>query len=280
MPKHQSLGGPSPRNEALEQAKFALDTGRPSDAERIAADLLKANAGNREAAKLLGYALIMQKRVDEAVAVLERAARGSHDAELETQLAIALQRVGRMDDALQSLSRAVKRKPPFPAAFFEFGPLLTSLQRYDEAIDVLKRGVAAAPMMPDMLVKLGDAYAAKNDRKDAADCYRRALALNPDHRAATNSLGLMMIHDRNFAAGADLFRALINADPANANARINLASCLLGLGQDDIAYACLRAANERGAQFYGRSLRVLVTSNRGRFWLRPSAAANFLKGKA
>jgi thioredoxin-like negative regulator of GroEL len=89
-----------------------------------------------------------------------------------------------------------------------------------------------------------------------------------------------MIRERDFAAGADVFRALVNADPNNAKARIGLANCLLGLRQDDAAYSSLRAASERGPEVQGRSLRMLVTSARGKFWLRPSAAAKFLKGQA
>jgi tetratricopeptide (TPR) repeat protein len=273
-------GAPAPaRNEELERAQFAIDTGRPAEAERIAAALLEANAGNRQAAKILGYALIMQERPDAAVAVLERAARGSHDPELETQLAIALRRCRRVDEAIHWLTRAVKRKPPFTAAFYELGPLLNSLQRHREAIDILKRGVAVAPMMPDMLVHLGQAYNDAGDRAAAADNFRRALALNPEHAGAMQSLGVTMMNDRNYRDAAELFRSMVAADPADANARINLANCLLCLGNTDIAYACLRAVNDKGPQYYGRALRTLVTSSRGRFWLRPSAAAKFLKGE-
>jgi tetratricopeptide (TPR) repeat protein len=279
MKNRMQAGHGTSRNEGLEQARFALDTNRPADAERLAADILKANAGNREAAKILGYALIMLGRVDEAVAVLERAARGSHDPELETQLAIALRRCGRLDDAIDWLNRAVKRKPPFAAAFYELGPLLSSLQRFDEAVDVLRRGVAAAPMMPDMLVELGRAYDGANDRGNAAECFRRALAMNPDHAGARQALGVVMMSDRNYREAADLFRGMVAADPTDANARLHLAGCLLGLDEKDIAYACLRAANEKGQQYYGRALRTLVTSSRGRLWLRPSAAAKFLKGE-
>jgi hypothetical protein len=44
-----------------------------------------------------------------------------------------------------------------------------------------------------------------------------------------------------------------------------------------MAYACLRAASAHGAGPYGLALRALAGSSRGRFWLRPSAAAKFLK---
>ena len=44
--------------------------------------------------------------------------------------------------------------------------------------------------------------------------------------------------------------------------------------------ACLRAATSRGPQFYGKALKVTLSSGHGRFWLRPSAAAKFFKGES
>jgi tetratricopeptide (TPR) repeat protein len=274
--RHQAAAATS---EALRYARFALENNRPAEAERIAADVLNANAGNREATKVLGYALIMLGRAKEAIAPLEKAARGSHDAEMETELGIALRHAGRIDDAVIALRRASKRKPPFPVAFHELGLLLASLQRFDEAIAVLRQGCEVAPMMADMVAQLGNVYYAINDRKNAANCFRRALSLNPGHYAAAEALGVALMNDHEYAQAAELFRNMVAADPANANARLSLGNCLLNLGEDDVAYACLRAASVRGPQYFGKALRVVVGAGRGKFWLRPSDADKFLKGK-
>jgi len=274
--RHQAAGA---TGEALQYARFALENGRPAEAERIASDLLKANSGHRDAAKILGYALIIQDRASEAVMPLEKAARGSHDAEIEMVLGIAYRNCGRSEDAEASLKRAIKRKPPFPRAFYELGVMLASLQRFDDAIAVLKQGVDVAPMMPDMAAQLGNVYYAANDRKSAANWFRRALSLNPGHYAAAEALGVSLMNDHEYAQAAEIFRSMVTADPGNANARLSLGNCLLNLGDEDMAFACLRAASGRGPQFYGKALRVVVGATRGRFWLRPSAAAKFLKGK-
>lgn len=42
--------------EALQRAKLAIQNDRPADAERLASEILKANAGHLEATKILGYA--------------------------------------------------------------------------------------------------------------------------------------------------------------------------------------------------------------------------------
>ena len=91
--------------DALHRAMLALQGQRPQDAERIAKDLLKINARHVKALQVLGYALLMQGRPQDAVASLEPAGRGQHNAELETQLAIALRQVGRRDEALVLLNR-------------------------------------------------------------------------------------------------------------------------------------------------------------------------------
>ena len=165
--------------EALRRATLAIQDRRALDAERIAGELLKANAGNVEAIKILGYALMMQERAEEAVAPLEKAARATRNPEIETQLAIALRHVGQNDKALLWLRRAVKRTPPFAPAFHELGYLLHVLEQSDEAIEVLKQGAAVAPMMTEMWVQLGLVCDAVNDRAGAAEAFSRALAINP-----------------------------------------------------------------------------------------------------
>ena len=275
-------GGPNERQhahaEALQRAKLAIQQERPIDAERIAGEILERNAGHLEATKIAGYALLMQGRAKEALAPLEKAARASHDPEIETQLAIALRQAGQTDKALIWLKRAVKRMPPFASAFHELGYVLHSLNRSDEAIEVLKQGIAVAPMMTEMPIQLGFVCYAINDRANAGSAFARALSINPVHPDAIQGLGMVLIDERQYAQAAELFRRALAANPDDTLARIALGDCLLETGQTDAAFACLRAASSRGAEFYGKALRVLLSSGHGRFWLSPSSAAKFLKG--
>jgi tetratricopeptide (TPR) repeat protein len=269
-----------PINETLQQARVALQRNNPADAERLARQVLDVEPGHRDACKVLGYASIALGRAGAAVAPLEQAAGRGEDSELETLLAVALQRTSRVDDAVVWFTRAIERQPAFPPAFFELGMLLASMQRFDEAIAVLKRGVEAAPAMADMAAQLGNLYLTVNDRKSAAQYFRRALTANPGHFAAFEALGVVLMQDHEFENAAEIFRRMLTMNPDNSHARINLGTCLLGLGKKDEAYACFRTASAKGPQYLGRSLRMLVGSGRGRFWLRPSDASKFLSGRA
>src|SRR5579862_6057808 len=104
------------RELALQSATAAIQAGRLDEAERLAAGVLEGNAGNLAAMQLLGTALLMQGRGQEALVPLERAARQSHNAATETWLAMALRQVGREEEARKRLYRAIKRRPPFPPA--------------------------------------------------------------------------------------------------------------------------------------------------------------------
>src|SRR3954470_18653426 len=91
---------PGQSEMALQQAAFAVQSGRPAEAERIANEVLAHNAGDVRAMHMLGYALLVQKRGKDAVAPLERAARQTRDPAIETQLGMALRQAGRSEDAL------------------------------------------------------------------------------------------------------------------------------------------------------------------------------------
>jgi tetratricopeptide (TPR) repeat protein len=267
------------QTETLQRAKLAIENERASDAERLAGEILKANSGHAEAIKILGYALLMQGKAEDAVQPLEKAARASRDPEIETQLAIALRQAGDTDKALVWLKRAIKRTPPFAPAFHELGYVLHSLDRSGEAIEVLKQGIVAAPLMTEMPIQLGFVCYAINDRANAASAFARALSINPVHPEAIQGLATVLMDEGDYAQAAELFRRALSTNPDDTLARIGLGNCLLELNQRDPGYACLRAAGNKSPEFYGKALRAALSSSHGRFWLRPSSAAKFFKGE-
>ena len=103
--------------EAVARAVAAGNSGDLSEAERIVRDVLAKNPQHLEALQLLGALLMGQKRPREAAAPLEEAARRSPNPELETHLAIALREIGRTDEALAWLYRAIEHQPAYARAF-------------------------------------------------------------------------------------------------------------------------------------------------------------------
>ncbi len=166
-------------DDLLQRAVFALNNHRPDEAERIARDVLKAVPQQPQALQILGRALLVQGRAQDAITLLEPVARSRHDPEIDTQLAMALHKVGRDEDALARLKRATKRPPPYVPALRELGSLLYAMERYPEAAEALRLAVQAAPMMPDLAIQLGYAYLQCRNCADAKAAFGRALDIAP-----------------------------------------------------------------------------------------------------
>lgn len=264
----------------MQNAAAAIQAGRPAEAEYLAADVLKSNAGSLPAMRLLGTALLMQGRGKEAIAPLERAARRSRDAETETWLAMALRQANRTDEAREWLERAVKSKSPFPPAFLELGQLLSTLNRDDDAIEILQQGLAVAPAFMGLLMQLGQAYAARGKPAEARAAFARAVALAPDDPDALFALARAYEAEHAFAQAAETYRRRLAAKPKDAAAQIGLGVCLLELGRGAEGLDYLRSASRASEKTFGEAIGALVECGRGRFWLRRSDAARALRGTA
>ena len=256
----------------------ALDGNRLNEAEQIARDVLNADRRNAKALYVLGSALLMQGRPRDAIAPLEDAARGRHDAQSDTMLAIALRQAGRAEDAYSRLKRTTKRQPPYAAAFLELGRVLASMERHAEAAEALMRGVEVAPMMPEMSIQLGYVLLRRRRFDDAKSAFARALAIVPDSPDALFGLAQAFQENGESQAAADHFRRYLIVSPGDQTAWVRLGLCLLALGQRDAGHDCFRTVARRDSKGFGNALSSLVKSSRGRFWLKPSDAARFLRG--
>jgi tetratricopeptide (TPR) repeat protein len=272
-------GGGIPRDDdPLQRAMLALNRNLPNDAERIASEVLKANPRHTRALYIFASALLMQGRPRDAIAPLETAARGRHDPEVETLLAIALRQAGRQDDAVSQLKRVTKRRPTYGPAFHEFGSLLASLGRHDEAIEIFRRGLEVAPMMPELSIQLGNAFLQRRNCTEAKGAFARALQIAP--ASADALFGMAKAHQEigEAEAAAGYFRRYLMIRPDDANVWLNLGQCLLELRDLDAGYECFRTAARGDPKRYGNALSSLVKSGRGKFWLKPSEAARFVRG--
>ena len=263
---------------ALQQAAFALNGQRAAEAERIVAEVLKIDSRNVHALHMFGCALLMQGRAAEAIGPLEIAARIRHDPEIDMQLAAALRQTGRVDDALSQLRRAIKRQPPHPRAFYELGCALAATKRYDEAAEIFSRGRDIAPMVAEFSVQLGRVFLKRREFVKARESFARALEISPAAHDALSGTALAHQGAGEYDRAAEYFRRCLATKP-DPGTWLNLGRCLLRLGQLDEGYECFRFAVRADPQRYGHALATLTKSARGRFWLKPSAAAQFFQGK-
>jgi tetratricopeptide (TPR) repeat protein len=250
---------------------------RLDEAERLAGGVLKSDRGNVPAAQVLGQALLLQNRAEEAIDPLRRAARRSNDPAIETLLARALADAGRAEEALDQLRQATARRPPYPLAFLELGDQLGKVGRFDEGVAVFESGLALAPDAAVLRIGLGYLHLHRNERAKARGLFLQVRAAAPERHDALVALASVLALDGEYAAAADLYRQALGQRPDDAATRIGLGACLLEMGERDAGEATLRAATGGAAQMAGPAITALAAASHGRFFLRPSAAAKFLR---
>jgi tetratricopeptide (TPR) repeat protein len=269
----------SSSDAALEQAMLALRMQRPDEAEQIASRVLKSDRSNILAGQILGRALMMQNRAAEAIAPLQRFARRGTDPATETLLATALTAAGRRDEALERLRKTTARQPPFAPAFLELGGLLSKLGRFEEAAAVLESGLVLVPDAADLRLEFGYVHLKCNRRAEARALFLHVLQALPERHEALLALAKVMALDGEYAAAAERYRQALAMRPDDTVARTNLGICLLEMGARDAGEASLRAATRARARTAGQSITALASVSRGRFFLRPSMAAKFLRSE-
>lgn len=107
------------------------------------------------------------------------AARFPHSARAHANLGLALLKDGRIDEAAESLERALAVEPNNYIASMALANIRRDQSRFDDAVE-LYRGLAATyPETAEPLVGLGYIALWRNELKEAAELLQQALSLDP-----------------------------------------------------------------------------------------------------
>jgi tetratricopeptide (TPR) repeat protein len=272
-----------PVEAALDRAFAALQRARPDEAVRLAQQVLAQAPGHRRALSLLGVALLVCGRGADAVAPLTAAADGAADAGIEANLAMALTQAQRFDEAVAHLERAIALKPDFATAYQKLALLHNLRERPEAAEDAATRATALAPADPEAWAALGTILLDRGKSREAIEALTRALAGLPGLPDLLHPLAGALMDQGDFAAAEGRLREVLAharvgnyPPPKAAMARLDLGYCLQELGRWDEALPNYRMAVEQSPQLYSMAVTAIVSSSRGRFWLKPSEFAKIL----
>ena len=152
-------------------------------------------------------------------------------AEYYLELAEALEKNGRLADALPVYREALHRNPESAYALQRLGVALRRSGKPEEAAEVLKRAVAAAPEAASAWHELGLTYRALGKSADAVAALAKAVERDPDLPEARNNLGILYVATGEPARAEEAFREAIRIRPDYADAHGNLGNLLAGLGK-------------------------------------------------
>jgi Flp pilus assembly protein TadD len=155
---------------------------------------------------------------------------------------VSLSALGRHDEAIACLRKALEIDPDFAAAHINLGATLKDKGDLEGAIAEFRAAIRLRPDYADAHINLGAALKDKGDLDGAIAEFRMALRLQPDEATAHNNLGAALCKKGDLDGAIPEWRAAVRLQPELAEAHYNLGSALRNRGDNQAALAEFHAA--------------------------------------
>jgi tetratricopeptide (TPR) repeat protein len=154
-----------------------------------------------------------------------------NDVQVLHDLGFTLARLWRFDEAVLFLDRALASNPTYTTAYVTRAFVLDALERDAEAAADLERALALAPEQPDVLNNYGNALLKLSRAEEALAVFQNALRLTPEDFGAAHNCWTAVDKLGRHARALQLCEQFLTQHPANAEARLDRAICLLSDGR-------------------------------------------------
>ncbi len=171
----------------------------------------------------LGLAYEKQGRIDDAAKKYQTAITHDPDyAIAHNNLGGAYYKQRRFDDAIKAYQMAIKLSPDYTAAHYNLGLAYQEQGRLDDAVREYQAAIERDPNHPEVHYSLGGAYYKQGRFEEAIQGYQTAIKLKPDHAKAHNNLGATYQEQGRLDDAIKAYRTAIELEPDYAKARYNL----------------------------------------------------------
>jgi Flp pilus assembly protein TadD len=187
-------------------------------------DTVEKYSSNARAHSNLGLALDQAGRLQEAIGHYEQALRLKPDyAEAHYNLGIALGRLGRGPEAIAQFEQALQLDPDYAKAHNNLGLALVSVGRLPEAMGHWEQALRIAPDFVEAHNNLGNALLQGGRTDDAIGHYEQALRIEPDLAEAHCNLGVALEQAGRLQDAIGHYEQALRLKPNYAQARNALA---------------------------------------------------------
>ena len=208
--------------------------------EKAAASFQAATRRDPHAAqpwRMLGLIAQQQGRFDDSLEPTRRALALERSASDLSNLANALTRLGRAEDALAAAQEAAELDPTLAAAQANLGVALRALGRREAAVEPFRRAAELEPRNAEAHANLGVTLTELGQVQAAEAALETALALAPDWADGWYNLANARLRQLRLPQAEAAYRRALALAPAHADAHANLAATQKALGRLDLALA-------------------------------------------
>jgi tetratricopeptide (TPR) repeat protein len=203
----------------------------------------------------------------EAARYFREAAQRAAGAKPDVRLAIAarLDVLGDRDGALAVYEDTVRSAPTSVDARMQLATALLRRNRPQDAEPHLREASRLAPDSPEALGQLATALGLLGRHEDSIAASQKALALKPDWAAGRGQLGFALAQTGRFDDAITEYRAALALDPKDARTRTNLVDALMraSRGEEAVREARILVGREpTSTQAWQRLVSALMLTRR------------------
>jgi len=133
-----------------------------------------------------------------------------------------LKDIGRLDEAIVAIRRAIALRPSYAEAYSNLGNVLRINGQMDGAVAGFRQAITLDPNIAEAHNNLGNALKEQGQTDEAIASYRRAIALNPKYAEAHNNLGNALKDIGQLDEAIAAFREAVALNPRSRAVHSNL----------------------------------------------------------
>ena len=224
--------------------------GRLAEAANVYQSILRTEPRNFEALHLLGCVALQNGQTQHGWEIIE------HSLTLNPQQPLALlnsgnalQRLGRMDQALTRYESALRLQPDLAPALTGRGQTLLHLGRPAEALTSARQALDMQPDNPAAQELCGTALMELQRHEEAVECYQRLLRASSGNAPVLNNLGNALLVLGRASEALESYERALQLDPNYTKALNNRGGALLELGQPQEALQSIERALQLDPMF-------------------------------
>ena len=156
----------------------------------------------------------------------------------------SLRYLGKYEDAIESLNKALEIDPGLAEAFNNKAIVFSDLGKHKEAIDFYDSALKIKPEYADAWFNKGSTLVEINLHEEGIECYNKALEIKSEFREALTNKGVALIKLKRFEEGVKCYDKALKMYPDYYIAWNNKGNILGQLGRNEEAIECfLKALN-------------------------------------
>ena len=205
--------------------------------------LLKHYPHHPDSLHLRGLLAYQQGQYMLALQLIQQAiSLDSHKPHYFFNVALALEREERWDEAIFAYQEAIKLKPQYVDALSNVGNVYRRQRQWSHAIAAYEKARQLKPQSANLLNNLGVVYKEKGDLDHALALYKQAIQCSPQHAQAHHNMGVILKDLGKLDEAVTAFQQALHLQPHYANAHYHLGLIFLWQQRSTEALTCFHHA--------------------------------------